>query len=131
MAVITVTAVRVKPLPGALIRDFVAASAVNTGDLVYVTSAGAIAQAAGGVAGTANAIGVCVSVGTLGATLAVAGDVCSVVVFGPVAMGASMTPGARHYVSDTAGKLDTAAGTVTRIMGIALAADIFMIIHNM
>lgn len=131
MADITVTAVRVKPLPGAIIRDFVAAGAINTGDLVYVDSAGKVQAADGSAAGTANAIGICVSVGTFGATLAAAGDVCSVAVFGPVTGFESMTPGARHYVSDTTGKLSTTAGTVTRIVGIAIAADIFYIIHNM
>jgi hypothetical protein len=131
MAAVTVTAVKVKPLPGAIIRDFVAAGVVNTGDLVYVDSNGKVQQASGGAAGTANAIGVVVSVGTFGATAAAIGDTVSVAVLGPVTGFSSMTPGNRHYVSDTAGVLSTTAGTTSKVMGIAIAADIFYILHNM
>jgi hypothetical protein len=131
MTAITVTAVRVKPLPGALIRDFVAGGTVNAGDLVYVDSNGKVQQSNGGAAGTANAVGIVVSCGTFGATAAASGETVSVAYFGPVTVGTSMTPGNRHYVSDTAGKLDTAAGTVTKVMGIALAADIFLITSEM
>lgn len=131
MADITVSDVRVKPLPGAIIRDFVAAAALSVGDLVYVDSNGEIDQADGSAAGTANALGVVVSAGTLGAVDAAIGDMCSVVIFGPVTGFSGMTPGARHYVSDTAGALADAAGTVSKVMGIAFAADIFCVIHNM
>lgn len=131
MADIVVTPASVRPLPGAKIRDFQAGGSGNVGDLVYVAADGDVEQADGSAAGTANALGVVVSAGTLGATSFVAGDMLSVVYDGPVIGFASMTPGNRHYVSDTAGALGTVAGTTSKVMGIALTAAIFLIQHNM
>lgn len=125
MAAITVTAKKVSPLPGAIVREFDFGGDVNVGDVVYIASDGDTEQANGGVAGTAYGRGIVVSVGTQGTESGGAGDRASVVTEGPVAGFTGMIPGDPHYVSDTAGKLDTAAGTVSHIMGYAESAEIF------
>lgn len=128
---VTITAAKAKPLPGALVRDFVAGGTVAVGDLVYVDGNGQVQKSNGGAAGTANAVGFVVSAGTFGAVSAASGETVSVVYAGPVTGFSGMTPGARHYVSDTAGRLSTAVGTVTKVMGVALTAEILLIIHAM
>lgn len=130
MADLTVTAKSVRPLPGAVIRNFTAGAALNVGDLVYVDSNGKVQPTDADATGTLLAIGVVVSAGSIGATSAASGDAVSVAVFGPVNGFGGATPGGKLYVSNTAGKIADAAGTNTRVVGIALAADTLMLIPN-
>lgn len=127
MAVVTITAREVRPLPGAIVREYDAGATGNVGDLVYVDSNGKAQPADGSAAGTARARGLVVAAGSMGKTTFAAGDRLSVVVFGPVAGFSGMTPGNIHYVSDTTGKVDTAAGTVSHTVGYAEAAGVLFV----
>lgn len=127
MADIAVTARLVRPLGGAVVRELDAGGSGSVGDLVYINSSGVAVQSAGGAAGTANAIGVVVNSGSQGKTTFASGDRLAVVLSGPVAGWAAMVPGANHFVSNTAGKLGDAAGTVSKIVGVAEAADVLIV----
>lgn len=128
MTVITIPSVtKIGPLPGSVIREFDLGGALAVGDLCYIASDGDVEEANGGAAGTAWAKGVVVSIGTEGAESGIAGDRASVAIFGPVCGFSGMTPGAEHYVSDTAGAVDDANGTVTVVIGYAEAADILFV----
>jgi hypothetical protein len=129
MADIVVTARRVSPLPGAHIEPMIAGGAGNVGNAVYVDNVGRVQVADASGAGTAQAIGVVVSAGSQGATAFVDGDAVSVIVHGRVNGFTGMTPGARVYLSDTAGSLADAAGTVSKIMGVSIAADTVLLLH--
>jgi hypothetical protein len=48
-------------------------------------------------------------------------------VFGPVSGFSGLTPGALGYQSDTAGKIDTAAGTTSKKMGRCESATVFFV----
>ncbi|MCG3177540.1 MAG: hypothetical protein MOGMAGMI_02514 [Candidatus Omnitrophica bacterium] len=130
MADLTITAKSVRPLPNALVRDFIAGGTVNVGDLVYVDSNGKVQQANASAAGTAVAIGIAVAVGSLGATAAASGDVVSVVLVGAVNGFSSLTPGVKVYVSNTAGKCADAAGTVSKQIGLTIATDTILLLHT-
>lgn len=123
MADITVTAASVRPMPGTVRRDFVAGGSGSVGDLVYVKSDGTAAQASAAAAGTAVAVGVVVSAGSMGSTTFAAGDALSVVLVGAVGGFSSMTPGTVLYLSNTAGKFADVAGTVSKKVGVAISAD--------
>lgn len=122
MAAITVTAADVRPLSGAVIRRFDAGGTVNMGAPVYLASDGDVEHAdASAVSTLVPTLGIAVSTPD-GGTSASAGERVDVVVFGPVAGFSSLTPGGLVYVSDTAGGLDTAAGTKDFIVGYAESA---------
>jgi hypothetical protein len=114
MTAITVTAGQVGaiwPL-NAEIRTRIAAEALTAGDSVYINSNGKVAKSNGGAAGTAKFRGVCLE--TVGAGQAVgchiAGEIGGFDVSG-------LAYDAVVYLSDTAGKFDTAAGTVSVVAG--------------
>lgn len=131
MSVVTLTATTVRPLDSLSVRPFDAGETTAVGRIVRVASDGDVnqadASASGGVQGP---IGIIVSgskkhaSGTIVDTESVA-----VALWGPINVGddAALTPGNTYYVSDTAGRLDTAAGTVKRIVGYALAANILFL----
>lgn len=130
MAAITVTKANVRPVNAnqCIIRQLVSGEAIDVGEIVYVKSDGLAWLAAGGTAAPARVIGIVVAIGSQGQVTGVgAGEELSVVMFGPVAGASSMTPGAPAYVSNTAGGLDTAAGTVSAVVGLSLSADILFI----
>jgi hypothetical protein len=128
MADITVTAKQVSPLPGAIVRNLVAAGTGSVGDAVYIDGNGKAAQADGDAgSGAEKARGIVVSAGTEGAVTFAAGDMLSVVFFGPVSGFASMTPNALHYISDTAGAVADAAGTNSHIIGFALSDTVLFV----
>jgi adhesin HecA-like repeat protein len=129
MTAVTVTALSVRPLPGADVRQFVCGEALTLGDLVYMKSDGKVWKANGGASSTAYCIGIVVSVSTFGATVSVADETVGVLYDGPVA-GFTLTVGNRYWVSDTAGKLDTATGTVEVVVGIALTTGILLVKVN-
>jgi len=119
---ITVTKALVRPLEGAIVRRYEAGAAVYPGDLVYLDSDFHVRQCAGAAAASAWAIGIVVSCRD-GDDDAADGEMVDVVVFGPVAGYSGMTPGL-FYVSDTAGRLSTVAGTKSFIGGFSEAAGI-------
>ncbi len=122
-----VTPADVRPLPGAVCRNMRAHVALNLGDAVYIEGVeGECDKADAGAAGTAMLVGIVVAVGTEGALAAAANDPISVLLWGPVQGFSGMTPGAWEYLSDTAGALADAVGTVPVVAGIALAADVLL-----
>jgi len=111
-----------------LIRQLTAGEAVSVGDCVYIKTAdGKAYKAAGGAAASALAIGIVVAIGSQGQVTGTgAGDLLSVVLLGPIA-GFTVTAGAPAYVSNTAGGLDTAAGTAPCVVGIGLPNNVLYV----
>jgi len=131
MADITVTATEIRPLEGSLVRPFDAGEASVVGAVVRVAADGDVEQAdASAQGGVEGPIGIIIS----GAKVHAAGTIANnervgVALWGPVYMGdsASLTPGATYYVSDTVKRVADAAGTVKRILGLALSANILFL----
>ena len=109
MADVTVTAANVRPLDGAIIRRFDAGGALDVGDAVYIASDGDVEAADADAAASAQVVGVVVAIAGKDLTTAAAGDAVDVVMFGPVTGFSSLTPGALHYASTTAGAIEAAA----------------------
>lgn len=126
MAAVDVTASNVRPLLGAIIRRYAAASTnVAVGKFVYVKNDGTIELADKDAVATCQARGVVVAIGVNGDTTALAaGVMCDVVVHGAVELGNStdMTEGAPLYVADD-GNIDetpsATAGDFNYIIGFA------------
>jgi len=131
MSALTVTAANVRPLDGAVVRDFDAGEAVDPGELVYIATDGDVELADANLSLAATrAVGVVVAVEG-GKDSAASGDLVSVCMFGPVAGFSSLTPGANGYVSDTAGNIEDATGTAGRIVGFAESAIVFFVCPQM
>lgn len=115
MADLSPVAAKVRPNTGAIIRRFNAASSsVAVGKAVYVKSDGKIELADADAVGSAQARGIVVAIGVLGALTANAGDPCDVVMFGSVELGLTgLTEGGAVYVSATAGAMDQTAPSTT------------------
>jgi hypothetical protein len=118
MSAISLTAAQIRAMQanGAVVRPYDAGEELTIGNCVYINTDGDVAQADANAVASARGIGIVVE-GIGSETTINSGERCSVCVFGPVSGFSSMTPGANAYVSDTAGGLDTAAGTCSRIMG--------------
>ena len=127
MALITRTSADVGYLVGAIVRNAVAGGTVAVGDLVYLPADGDWEIADASAAATARALGVVTGTDD-GDNTAGAGDGIEVTVFGPVVGFSGMAEGATHFLSNTAGRLDTVAGDVTWRFGHALEADVFFIL---
>lgn len=129
MANLANTDKNIRPLAGSVVEGYDLGGSANVGDVVYVASDGDVEVTDGSASATAEGIGIIVGVpGSIPYTTAlVAGDRVSVCVYGPVGGFTSLTPGARGWVSDDAGKLEDAAGTVTFPMGYAQSAEIFFV----
>lgn len=131
MANYTVTALDVSPLPGAIWRDYDAGGSGNVGDLVYLDSNGAVQVTDASAAATAQALGIVVAAGSIGATSFVSGDRVTVCEYGPVGGFSSMTPAGLGYVSETAAKIaDTAPSTgasVVCVVGYCESATTFFV----
>ena len=112
MTAVALTAAKVSPIYPleAKIRTRIAAEALTQGDVVYINSNGKVAKSNGGAAGTAKFRGVAMQ--TVGAGQSVdvmyEGEIAGYTVSG-------LAYDAVVYLSDTAGKFDTAAGTVSVI----------------
>lgn len=93
-------------------KTYVAAVDLVPGDLVYIDSTGKANKAAGGVAGTAVVAGVALKPASagFGVTCMVQGSVYGFDL-------AAVAFGAQVFLSNTAGALDTAAGTVSFVVG--------------
>lgn len=129
MTAVALTAKYIRPLPhnGAVLQKHTAGGAITVGQVVALASDGYCDPAdANGSQALSMGIGIAVA-SYDGETSIAAGDPVTVCVFGPVAGFTGMTPGANHYVSDTAGALDTAAGTFDRIVGYAISATEFFV----
>lgn len=115
MADLTVTASRLRPIEGIELRaiPMIAAEAITKGQAVYQNSDGQAALADASAAGT---VGTLVGVATSDAP---AGGGVDVVYHGRIAGFdlSGMDPGAAVFVSDTAGALADAAGTVSTRIG--------------
>lgn len=114
MAAISVTASTVRPLNGAIIRRYAAAStSVAVGKAVYVKSDGLIELADADDQTACQARGIVVAIGVTGKTTAAVNDMCDVVVHGAVEIASGLTDGAVVYVSTTAGSMDQTASATT------------------
>lgn len=117
----------IRPLEGAVLRRYAAGGSGNKGDAVYVASDGDVEVTDSDASGTSDGIGLVIGVSDEGVTTFVSGDAVTVCVFGPVGGFASLTPGAVGYVSGTAGKLATTAGTTLKRMGYNESATVFFV----
>lgn len=127
-----VTAANVRPLNGAVIRQYDAGGSLTVGNAVYVAADGDVEAADANLAASAQAIGVVVAVkDTTGLTTASAGDAVSVVTFGPVAGFSSLNEESLQYISETAGAItETApsgAGTWSHIIGYAEQSTVLFV----
>lgn len=123
MAAITVTAANVRPMD----EDYrpvtkVAGEALTAGQAVKIdgTTHRAL-KAAAGSAGNANVLGVVLMSVAAGKPVAIASGSAILTGF------TGLVPGSTVYLSNTAGGLDTAAGTVTRALAIALTTTTVML----
>lgn len=129
MSAIALTAAQIRPLTsrGAVLAKATAGATITIGQTVYMASTGSLGVGdADASAAASAAIGIAVE-SFDGETTIASGDPCTYCVFGPVSGFSGMTPGALGWQSDTAGGLDTAAGTFDRIMGYAESATVFFI----
>ncbi len=118
MAAISLTAAHiglVDPIK-ARVKSFIAAAAITKGQAVYVDTDGKVDLSDGNAAGTYQCIGIALN----GAGAGQAVDVCMEgELYGFDLSGVAY--GGAVYVGDTAGALDTGAGTVTIIIGKCLS----------
>lgn len=131
MADASLTAAEIRPLQGAVIRQFTAGGTVNVGDVVYIASDGDVEQADANLAASAEGAGIVVA-GPNSATAIAAGDPVSVVMMGPVGGFSGLADGSPYFVSATAGKLADAApsgaGSWTHGMGRAESDTVFFVL---
>jgi hypothetical protein len=116
MAVIAVTGDRVSPLfiNEAEIFNATCGVTITRGQLVYFDANGRVVLSNGGASPTAKLAGIALQAGNLG-------QVISIIKRGHV--GGYTIPqayGALGYVSNTAGALDDAAGTVSKVCGVVV-----------
>ena len=116
----------IKPLDGAIVRRYVAGSAITPGDAVCMSSDGYIDPADSDALATNTVVGIALVPRNQGTAYA-AGDVVDVVVHGPVQCATGGTPGAYAYTSGTAGQMAESAGTKSLIVGFVEAATIVFV----
>jgi hypothetical protein len=117
----------IKPLEGAIVRRYIAGSAITPGDAVCMSSDGAIDPADSDALATNTVVGIALVPRNQGAAYA-AGDVVDVVVHGPVKCATGGTPGAYAYTSGTtAGQMAEAAGTKSLIVGFVESATVVFV----
>lgn len=106
MASIDLTSAQIRPLEGAIVRNYQAGAALTVGYAVYHDSNGYVQHADANASEAASRGRGIVVASKDGETSVSSGDRCSVVVFGPVGGYSGMTPGEPVYISDTVGRLD-------------------------
>ena len=130
MADIVKVSANVRPVNAnqCIIRQLTSGEAIDVGEAVYIKAADGKAWLAdGSAAATALLAGIVVAIGSNGQTTgAGAGEVLSVVMYGPVA-GFTVDAGDLIYVSDTAGALADAVGTAPCVAGLGLPDSILMV----
>ena len=114
MAAIALTAAQIStPYPNkAEIYSLTAAVAITAGQAVYTNSNGLAALADASAASTLVDVGIALEAAGIGQAVSV--------LYGGFCAGftvSSLAVGALAYVSDTAGGLDTATGTVNKVLG--------------
>lgn len=125
MGALTCTAADVRPLPGCIIRRFVAGATIDIGAPVYMSAADTVTEAIGTSVAAAAVVGV--AVGTPdGGSSAASGEYVDVVLLGPVA-GFTATYGTYYYISDVAGVMNTTAGTASTIVGQGLSTSVLLV----
>lgn len=125
MADISLTAANIRALTenGAVTEMGAAGGSMTVGDVVYRAADGDWEQADGNASNAAARARGVVVIGKDDSTSIVAGDPITVCLFGPVEGFSGMTVNDALFVSDTAGKLADAAGTVSHLMGHAASAS--------
>lgn len=114
------TAANIKPLEGAIVRRFIAGSAIAAGELVSMSSDGYI-DPSDCTSAKNPVLGVALQ------AAAAAGPKIDVVIYGPVVCLTGATPGGVQYNSTTAGEpLETTAGNQT-IAGLAESATVLLV----
>jgi len=132
MAILTATGADVTALNGAIVRKETATEALTVGHAVYIDGATgnipSLSKAIATAVATSNMYGIVVAGAPEknGSTTVAIGDICDVVVFGPVS-GIAGTAGAFIWVSDTAGSLGDAVGTKSTIAGFMESATVFFV----
>lgn len=112
---LTKTVSQIRPLQGAIVKQYEAGGAGNIGDWVYVDANDDVQAAQADDAGTVEALGLVVSVSGQAVnprTTFASGDTVGVVVFGPVTGFSGMTQNGDVYVDAAAagGSTQTAPG---------------------
>lgn len=110
----------IKPLGDAIVRRFIAGSAIEAGEAVAMASDGKVDPANASSATLAYALGIALQAGG-------DGDSIDVVIHGAVKAFTATTIGALIYVSNTPGELGEAAGTTPVIFGVGIAADVVLV----
>ena len=118
MAAITI-GTDIKPLNGAIVRKGTSGAAVTKGHPVTLQSDGYWDHTD---ASTAQ-----LTVGIAVQTASGSGEVIDIVRYGPVQCTSGCTPGALVYASDTAGGMDTAAGTKDLVIGYSETATVVFV----
>ncbi len=118
---IDTTAANLKPLGGAIVRNYTAGAAVTAGAPVYLDSSGYVQMADASAVATNYVIGAAIQ------AAAASGDRIDVVVHGPMKLTTGGTPGAIVYISDTTGAVSETAGTKTTILGVNESATVVFI----
>lgn len=117
------TVANIKPLEGAIVRNFTAGAALVAGELCSMQSDGKVDPAIT----TAVEVVVGVALPNNETTTYADGDAVPVVVFGPVVCLSGATVGAIIYATDTAGEPGETAGTKTTIAGWAESATVLFV----
>jgi len=129
MADVTIVSADVRPLPGCLIRRFVAGGAIDVGSPVYLSAADTVSAANGAAVATSFAIGVLVAVyNGASSTAAASGEYVDIVMEGPVAgYSTNMAQNALFFCKASAGVVATTAATKSTIIGIGLSASVLYV----
>lgn len=129
MADVTITAADVRPLPGCIMRRFVAGGTIPVGAPVYLSAADTVSACDASVAATNFCIGVVVAVmNPATAGQAASGEYVDVVMEGPVAgYSTNMAHNAIFYTDNHAGVIATTAGDKDTIIGIGLSASVLYV----
>ena len=123
MANLTVVAANVRAMAanGAITRIGTAGGTITVGACVYLAADGHWEVTDASVVGTAFGKGIAVE-GYDSTTSIVAGEPVTVCLLGPVEGFTGLTPDSKAWVSDDAGLLEDAAGTIAHELGWALSA---------
>lgn len=121
------TANQIRPLKGAITRLKKAGGALGLGDCVCYDSSGDVVETDANALGTCKAVGLVVGVSDPAETTAATGDAVEICTYGPVGGFTGLTEGGTGFVSDTAGEIADATGTITYRVGYAEAATIFFV----
>jgi hypothetical protein len=130
-----------RALEGAILRQAVLGAAASILDAIYISDdtnniLPTVQKADANVSAvTANVRAVIVAVAQPGETAGVTGEAVTICVFGPVSGYAGMTPGARQFVSNTAGEITetapTGAGTWTAPTGFAESDGVLFVMPGL